>query len=180
MAMERQTDSSVGARARMRAAIAFAVFVALVAGLYLLQPDSFDLWIKAFHIVAVISWMVGLLYMPRLFVYHTDAEPGSVQSETFTVMEQRLLNVIMRPAMMIAWVLGLYLAWSFYGFHGGWLHAKIALVVVLSWYHEHLAKAVGQFAVDGERKSARYWRLMNEIPTVLMICIVVLVVVKPF
>lgn len=178
--MERQTDTRNGARTRLRASLALSFFLGLIAVLFLWQRDNFDLWMKSFHVVAVISWMAGLLYMPRLFVYHSDAAPGSQQSETFKVMEQRLMNVIMRPAMVIAWILGLYLAWSFYGFVGGWLHAKIALVVALSAFHEHLAKATKAFANDGPRRSARYWRLMNEVPTVLMIAIVVLVIVKPF
>lgn len=178
--MEKQTDRQTGARARLRAAIALIAFISLAVGLYLWQPGDLDLWIKALHIIAVISWMAGLLYMPRLFIYHTDAEPGSVQSETFKVMEQRLLKVIMRPAMGLTWLFGLYLAWSMYGFHGGWLHAKLGLVVVLSVYHEHLAKAARNFASDGPRRAARYWRLMNEAPTLLMIAIVILVVVKPF
>ena len=178
--MEKQTGRQIGARARLRAAVAIGVFLCLAVALYLWQPADLDLWIKALHVIAVISWMAGLLYLPRLFIYHTDAEPGSVQSETFKVMEQRLMKVIMRPAMILTWVFGLYVAWAMYGFHGGWLHAKIALVVVLSAFHEHLAKAVRVFAADGPRRTARYWRMMNEVPTVLMIAIVLLVVVKPF
>ena len=159
---------------------ALTFFMAIIAGLYVFQPDDFQRWITAFHVVAVISWMAGLLYMPRLFVYHSDAEPGSLQSETFKVMEFRLLKVIMNPAMMITWILGLYLAWDVYAFHGGWLHAKIVLVICLTLAHLRFSAAVRNFAKDGPRKSPRYWRLMNEIPTLLMIAIVILVVVKPF
>lgn len=177
---ERQTDSGPGKRARLRTAIAVAAFAALLIGLFAGQPDDLYLWIKALHIIAVISWMAALLYMPRLFIYHTDAAPGSEQSETFKMMEQRLLKVIMNPAMMISWVLGLYLAWSVYGFVGGWLHAKILCVFLLTLVHVHFSRAVRAFQRDENRRDARFWRLMNEAPTLLMIAIVILVVVKPF
>jgi putative membrane protein len=180
MAAEKQTDASAGNRAALRAGMAIAFFLGLIALVYALQPDMFSLWITAFHVIAVIAWMAGLFYMPRLFVYHTDAEPGSVQSETFKVMERRLLKVIMNPAMMISWILGLYLAWDVFQFQGGWLHAKILLVILLTLAHMHQSHAVRQFAADGPRKTARYWRMMNEIPTVLMMLIVILVIVKPF
>jgi protoporphyrinogen IX oxidase len=173
-------DRVSGRKAALRAGIAIAVFLGILGAVYLAQPDNFFLWIKAFHIVAVISWMAGLFYLPRLFIYHTDALPGSELSETFKVMERRLFNVIMRPAMVITWLLGLYLAWSMYGFMGGWLHAKILLVAIMSGFHEHLGRAIRDFESDGPRKSVRYWRLANEVPTVLMILIVILVVLKPF
>jgi putative membrane protein len=176
----RQTDAKAGRKTRVRAFAALFVLVAIVIGLMAWQPADLDLWIKALHVVAVISWMAGLLYMPRLFIYHTDAKPGSETSETFKVMEQRLLKVIMRPAMMITWALGLYLAWNVYRFQGGWLHAKILAVILLTGVHLHYAQAVNSFAKDGVRRTARYWRLMNEVPTVLMIVIVILVIVKPF
>jgi putative membrane protein len=137
-------------------------------------------WVKALHVIAVISWMAGLLYMPRLFIYHTDAEKGSAQSETFKVMEQRLLKVIMNPAMMLSWVLGLYLAWTVHHFQGGWLHAKLAAVVVLSATHSFFARSVERFAEDRNDRSPRFWRVMNEVPTILMILIVILVIVQPF
>ncbi|KRB62964.1 hypothetical protein ASE04_01970 [Rhizobium sp. Root708] len=178
--MERQTDERPGTYARRRAHFAILFFLLLAVGLFAWNPDTLYLWIKALHIIAVISWMAGLFYMPRLFIYHTDAEPGSVQSETFKVMEQRLLKVIMNPAMMISWILGLYLAWSVYDFQGGWLHAKIGLVVLMTVVHVVFSRAVKAFARDENRHSARYWRFMNEAPTLLMIAIVILVVVKPF
>lgn len=178
--MEKQTDAIPGRKARLRAAVALAVFAGLLGGLYFARPDDFYLWLKAFHVIAVIAWMAGLFYLPRLFIYHTDAPPGSEQSETFKVMERRLLTVIMNPAMMITWVLGLYLAYEAFRFQGGWLHAKILLVVLLTIAHMHQSKAVRQFSADGPRRSARYWRLMNEVPTVLMMLIVILVIVKPF
>ncbi|TCR90222.1 protoporphyrinogen oxidase HemJ [Rhizobium sp. BK376] len=178
--MEKQTDARPGNYARRRAHLAIAFFVVLAVGLFVWQPDNLYLWIKTLHIIAVISWMAGLFYMPRLFIYHTDAEVGSVQSETFKVMEQRLLKVIMNPAMMLTWIFGLYLAWSVYGFQGTWLHMKIGLVVLLTLVHISFSRSVKAFARDKNRHSARYWRYMNEAPTILMIAIVILVVVKPF
>lgn len=177
---ERQTDIQPGKKARARAFVAIALFVALLASLFVWQPDNLYLWIKALHLIAVMSWMAALLYMPRLFIYHTDAAPGSEQSETFKMMEQRLLKVIMNPAMMITWGLGLYLAWSVYGFQGGWLHVKLLLVLLLTGVHMLFSRAVRAFARDENTRSARYWRLMNEAPTLLMILIVIMAVVKPF
>jgi putative membrane protein len=138
------------------------------------------LWLKALHIIAVIAWMAGMLYLPRLFVYHAAAKPGSEQSETFKVMERRLLKAIINPAMIATWLLGAWLAWS-----GGWLTApwfdtKLALVLALSGLHGHLAAIVKQFAADQNRHSQKYYRIINEIPTVLMIMIVLLAVVKTF
>jgi putative membrane protein len=177
---ERQTDGAPGRRAASKAFTAIGIFLGLIVLLYVTQRDMFELWMKALHVIAVMSWMAGLLYLPRLFIYHTDAEPGSVQSETFKVMEGRLLKVIMNPAMVISWGLGLYLAWVTYGFHGGWLHIKIMLVLILTGVHFLFARAVKRFAQDGPRETARYWRGMNELPTVLMIAIVIFVIVKPF
>lgn len=177
---ERQAGKPAGRRSAIRAIAALAVFIAILLAVYLLQPDDFILYIKAFHVIAVISWMAGLLYLPRLFIYHSDAEPGSAQSETFKMMEQRLLKIIMNPAMMLTWVLGLFLAWEVYEFRGGWLHAKLALVAALTVVHVLFSRAVRGFAVDGLRRTPRYWRMMNEVPTVLMIGIVILVIVKPF
>jgi putative membrane protein len=137
-------------------------------------------WLKAIHVLAVISWMAGMLYLPRLMVYHVDAAPGSVQSETFKVMERRLLKGIMNPAMIVTWVLGLYLAWDAFGFMGGWLHGKIFLVVLLSGVHGYLVGRVRDFAEDRNTKSGRFYRIINEVPAVLMVGIVILVIVKPF
>ena len=142
-------------------------------------------WILAFHIIAVIAWMAGLLYLPRLFVYHCATENGSVQSETFKVMERRLLRVIINPAMIATWLLGLWLAWhgpdSRYGwFDSGWLQAKLVLVLALSALQGMLARWVRDFAADSNRHTHRFYRVINEIPTILMVAIVVLVVVKPF
>jgi putative membrane protein len=178
--MEKQADTRAGNHARRRASVAIVLFIVVAAGVVIWRPDDLYLWVKALHLIAVISWMAGLLYMPRLFIYHTDAEPGSAQSETFKVMEQRLLRVIMNPAMMLTWVLGLYLAWSVYGFHGTWLHLKIVLVMLLTAVHVFFSRSARAFARDENHRSARTWRIINEVPTVLMIVIVVLAVVKPF
>jgi protoporphyrinogen IX oxidase len=144
------------------------------------MPADFYPWLKALHVVAVISWMAGLLYLPRLFVYHCDAEKGSVQSETFKIMERRLLRAIMNPAMIVSWVLGLWLAWDGFQFSGAWLHLKIILVVLLSAAHGYFAKSVRMFAEDRNERPQRHWRIMNEVPTLLMIVIVISVIVKPF
>jgi putative membrane protein len=138
------------------------------------------LWIKAFHVIAVIAWMAGMLYLPRLFVYHCDAAKGSVQSETFKVMERRLLKAIINPAMIVAWVLGLYLAWDGGWFRSGWLHGKLALVLGLSAVHGLYARWVRDFAADRNTRPARFYRVWNEVPTLLLVGIVILVIVKPF
>ena len=142
--------------------------------------DEAYLWVKALHIIAVIAWMAGMLYLPRLFVYHCAAEPGSAQSETFKVMERRLLRAIVNPAMILAWVLGLALVAHLDAWAEAWMHAKFACVIALSTLHGFLARWRRQFAADANRHEARFYRLMNEVPTALMIAIVVLVVVRPF
>ena len=138
------------------------------------------LWLKALHVVAVIAWMAGMLYLPRLFVYHCDAPKGSIQSETFKIMERRLLKAIINPAMAATWILGLVLAWQGGWFASGWLHAKLALVIAMSGLHGVLSRRLREFAADANTRPARYYRILNEAPTVLMIGIVVLVIVKPF
>jgi protoporphyrinogen IX oxidase len=167
-------------QAMKRMAIGIGALVVLTALLFYVVPEGFYPWAKVIHVVAVISWMAGMLYLPRLFVYHVDAEKGSVQSETFKVMERRLLRGIINPAMIVSWVFGLWMAWKIFHFEGGWLHAKIALVLILSGLHGYLAGAVRKFAEDRNEKPARHWRIVNEIPTLLMIGIVILVIVKPF
>jgi protoporphyrinogen IX oxidase len=146
---------------------------------------DFYAWFKAFHIIAVIAWMAGMLYLPRLFVYHCAADKGSIQSETFKVMERRLLRLIINPAMIATWIFGLSLAWlgpdpRFGWFNTGWLQAKIALVVLLSAMHGLFARWVKDFAADNNRHSQRFYKIINELPTALMIFIVLLVVLKPF
>jgi putative membrane protein len=137
-------------------------------------------WLLAFHIIAIIAWMAGMLYLPRLFVYHCDAEPGSRQSETFKLMERRLLKAIINPAMVASWALGIWLAWSGGWYTSGWLQAKIVLVLLMSGLHGFLARWVGEFAADQNRRSAKFYRMINEVPTILLIGIVILAVVKPF
>jgi protoporphyrinogen IX oxidase len=137
-------------------------------------------WIKALHIIAVIAWMAGMLYLPRLFVYHCEAEAGSKQSETFKVMERRLLKAIINPAMIVTWLAGLYLAWVGHWFSAGWLHGKLLLVLALSGVHGFFARCVKNFAADRNQRSKRFYRGINEVPTALMIAIIILVVVKPF
>ncbi|HEV7415851.1 MAG TPA: protoporphyrinogen oxidase HemJ, partial [Tianweitania sediminis] len=132
------------------------------------------------HVIAVISWMAGMFYLPRLFVYHAEVGAGTPQSETFKVMERRLLRAIINPAMTATWILGVWLAWQGFGFSAGWLHAKIGLVLVLSGLHGYLTTAQRRFENDENQKTARHWRLINEVPTVLMVLIVILVIVKPF
>jgi putative membrane protein len=137
-------------------------------------------WLKAFHVIAVISWMAGMLYLPRLFVYHCDALIGSKESETFKLMERRLLKVIINPAMIATWLLGLWLGWTGSWFGAGWLQAKIVLVLMLSGVHGFLVRWTRDFERDRNRRSAGFYRIINEVPTVLMIAIVILAVVKPF
>jgi protoporphyrinogen IX oxidase len=137
-------------------------------------------WLKAFHVIAIIAWMAGMLYLPRLFVYHCEAEPGSRQSETFKVMERRLLTMITNPAMAVSWVLGLWLAWAGGWYAAGWLHGKIAVVLVLSGVHGFFVRCVREFGADRNRRSQKFYRIINEVPTILMIGIVILAVVKPF
>lgn len=137
-------------------------------------------WIKALHLIAVISWMAGLLYLPRLMVYHCEAPAGSAQSETFKVMERRLLKAIMNPAMTVTWLAGLWLAWDGGWYLSGWFHAKFALVLAMSGFHGFLSARVKDFAADRNTRPQRYYRVANEVPTLLMVFIVILVIVKPF
>ncbi|WP_449058875.1 protoporphyrinogen oxidase HemJ [Phyllobacterium calauticae] len=156
------------------------VFALVVVTLVYLYPDNAYLWVKALHVIAVISWMAGMLYLPRLFIYHCAAEKGSVQSETFKVMERRLLKAIINPAMMVTWAAGLWLAWRTVAYMDGWFHVKFLAVLILSGIHGYFSKAVRMFAEDRNAKPARFWRMMNEVPTVLMIIIVIMVIIKPF
>ena len=136
-------------------------------------------WIKAFHLIAAIAWMAGLLYLPRLFVYHCAAAPGSSQSETFKVMERRLLRAIMNPAMIAVWLFGgmllLVQDWSRF-----WLHGKVALILLLTVAHHLMGRWRKDFEADRNARPARFYRIWNEVPTLAMIGIVVLAVVRPF
>lgn len=138
-------------------------------------------WVKALHVISIIAWMAGLLYLPRLYVYHTAAPAGSPQSETFKVMERRLLNAICTPAMIASYLFGIWMLvltpeWM----QQGWMHAKLAFVLGLSAMHGLMSRWRRDFAADRNRRSHRFYRVMNEIPTVLMIGIVIFVIVKPF
>ncbi len=137
-------------------------------------------WIKALHIIAVISWMAGMFYLPRLFVYHVDAPPGSAQSETFKTMERRLLKLIINPAMIVTWLTGPWLAYTDGFFSAPWLHAKLAAVLAMSALHGYFVRLVKTFAADRNVRPARFYRILNEVPPLLMAVIVILVVVKPF
>lgn len=139
-------------------------------------------WLKALHIISVIAWMAGLLYLPRLFAYHAAAAPGGEASETFKVMERRLLRAIINPAMGATYLFGILLVvvqgavvWQ-----SGWFHAKLLFVVALTVLHHLLAAWRKDFAADRNRRSARFYKIMNEVPTILMIGIVIFVVVRPF
>jgi putative membrane protein len=138
------------------------------------------LWLKALHIIAVVAWMAGMLYLPRLFVYHAAAKPGSELSETFKTMEYRLLNFIMTPAMIVAWIVGIVLLLQGQWLGAGWFHAKFAAVLVMTALHGLFSRWVNEFRFDRNRHSQKFYRIVNEIPTGLLIVIVVLVVVKPF
>src|SRR5262249_22705702 len=140
------------------------------------------LWIKAFHIIAVIAWMAGMLYLSRLFVYHYEVAPGSPESARFKIMERRLLRAIINPAMIATWLLGitLVLTPASGGLAQPWLEAKLALVLALSGLHGLFSRWRRDFAKDANHHSQRFFRIWNEVPAVLMVLIVILVVVKPF
>ena len=138
------------------------------------------LWVKSFHVVAIISWMAALLYLPRLMVYHVDCAAGSEKSETFKVMERRLLKAIATPAMIASWVLGLWLAFLVDAWGMVWFWAKMIFVLGLTAYHLQASRWVRDFAADQNGRSGRFFRIANEVPTVLMFAIVIFVIVKPF
>ena len=137
------------------------------------------LWIKAAHIISFVAWFAGLFYLPRLFVYHANTPVGSPQSETFKIMERRLLRAITTPAMVATWIFGLWVAFLGGYWDQGWLHIKLLLVLILSGYHGYLVTRWKKFDRDNNHHSARFYRILNEVPTVLLILIVILAVVKP-
>jgi putative membrane protein len=140
----------------------------------------FYLWLKAGHIIAVIAWMAGMLYLPRLFVYHCEIRPGTTEYERFVVMERKLMRVIINPSMIAVWVLGLMLAFATEAWSASWFHAKLTLVLVLSGLHGLFSRWRRAFEAGRNERSARFYRLVNEAPAVLMALIVILVVLKPF
>jgi putative membrane protein len=164
----------------IRTIVALLVMAAVVASIALWHPPGSYAWFKAMHVIAVIVWMAGMIYLPRLFVYHCKAEPGSVQSETFKVMERRLLVLMINPAMIVTWGLGLWLIWDGQWLWSGWLYAKLALVIVLSGLHGYYVRWAYEFGADDNRHSQKYYRAIKDVPILLMIGIVVLAVVKPF
>jgi putative membrane protein len=139
-------------------------------------------WVKALHVLSIIAWMAGLLYLPRLFVYHADAPAGSAQSETFKVMERRLYRGIMTPAMVASWVFGLWLAFGFglVDFSQGWMWLKAIFVIALTGMHGFYGRLRRDFAADRNTRSGKFYRAINEIPFVFAIIIVIAVIVKPF
>lgn len=159
--------------------ILLPVAVLVLLGFGWNNPD-FYLWVKALHIIAVMSWMAGMLYLPRLFVYHASEKAGSPTAEKLELMEFKLLKIIMNPAMIITWMCGLWLMFSGFIAVGMWLIVKLVAVILLSGFHGFLAKSQKRFAVGENQISEKSWRYINEVPTVLMIVTVVLVVVKPF
>ncbi len=177
---EKAVSASEGRKAARKAAFWIVTVVVLAVLAILFQPPWLYEWLKVLHVIALISWMVGLFYLPRIFVYHTDCEPDSETDKTFVVMESRLLKVIMGPAMVVTWGAGLALAWLGFGFIGLWLWLKILFVVGLTGFHHYLAKSAKRFAAGERPGTARQWRMRNEIPTILMIGIVIFVIIKPF
>lgn len=142
--------------------------------------DWYD-WIKALHVVSIIAWMAGLLYLPRLYVYHVDAPAGSVQSETFKVMERRLLRAIMNPAMIASWLFGILMLIATPDWLSQpWFHAKALGIAGLTCLHHWLSRRRREFAADANTRSARTYRVMNEVPTAMMVLVVIMVIVKPF
>lgn len=143
--------------------------------------SNYYLWIQALHVIAVISWMAGLLYLPRLFVYHAGVTSGSEISEMFKVMERRLYKFIMNPAMIASWVFGgLMLYANTALFEQGWIHVKLTAVILLTGAHHMQLAWLKKFAADANEKSDKFYRFMNEVPTILMILIVIMAIVKPF
>ena len=141
--------------------------------------DHID-WIEAFHVMAVIAWMAGMLYLPRLFAYHTEAPAGSDRSEMLKRMENGLLKRIINPSMIAVWILGLTLAYVTGAYEDTWMQMKFVLVIAMSGLHGFFAASTKRFARDANTYSTRFWRILNEVPFVLIIGIVILVVVKPF
>jgi protoporphyrinogen IX oxidase len=138
-------------------------------------------WVKALHVISVIAWMAGMLYLPRLFVYHADAQTGSIQSETFKIMERRLLRGITNPAMIATWVFGLWMVFAgMVDWSSGWAWVKAAMVLLLSGFHGYLSRWRRDFAEDRNLRPAKFYRAVNEIPTVIMIVIVIMVIARPF
>jgi len=140
------------------------------------------LWLKAFHVISLIAWMAGMFYLPRLYVYHCETVPGSVESERFKVMERRLLKQIINPAMIATFTFGILLVLTpgVIDWHAGWWYVKLTGVLLLSAFHGELAKWRKEFRDDRNTRPQRFYRIANEVPTLLMLVIVIMVIVRPF
>lgn len=141
-------------------------------------PSSAYPWIKAMHVIAIISWLAGMLYLPRLFVYHCDLNKDPIQSGIFKTMEQRLLRYIINPGSVLAWITGLWMAWKIHHFHGGWLYLKLCTALLLSAFHGFLVRSACHFFTNRNQLSQKHWRALNEVPTLLMIVAIIAVIVK--
>lgn len=141
-----------------------------------------ETWVKALHVISVIAWIAGMMYLPRLFVYHSAAEKGSIQSETFKIMERRLYRGIVTPAMVLTWVFGLTMVFTpgIIDWSQGWVWVKAVSVILLSGIHGYYGRQVRAFAADASTRPQGFWRVVNELPFVLVIIIVIMVIVKPF
>lgn len=138
-------------------------------------------WVKALHVISVIAWIAGMMYLPRLFVYHAAAQTGSIQSETFKIMERRLFRGIITPAMILTWVFGLIMVFSgLVDWSSGWPWVKAVAVILLSGIHGFYGRQVKNFAADRNVRPQGFFRIINELPFVLVIIIVIMVIVKPF
>jgi protoporphyrinogen IX oxidase len=173
-------QASGNAKARGRAGLALVIFLLGVGFIYWLQPADLYLWLKAVHVIAVISWMAGMLYLPRLFINHIPAARDSELDMTLRGMEQRLMRIIMTPAMLISWVLGLWLGWAGGYFAEPWFIIKLLGVFGMTAAHGWFAGSIKKFANGTNSLTARQWRIANEVPTLLLILIIIMVIVKPF
>ena len=173
-------SESANRKAGKRALVAIAAIVALCGAVVWLDGDRIYQWVKVLHVLAVISWMAGLLYLPRLFINHLEVERGSASDLLFQGMERRLMKIIMTPAMIISWIAGLWLATSGGLWAAPWFWLKFAAVIAMSAAHMWFAASIRRFANGTNRLSGSLWRMANEIPTVLMIVAVVMVIVQPF
>ena len=179
MANSTQSDQA-NRKSGPRALIAIGAFAALLALIWFTSGDNFYLWLKSFHIIAVISWMAGLLYLPRLFINHCDKIKGSEADLMLAGMEQRLMKIIMTPAMILSWIFGIWLASLAQFWAEPWFLIKFLAIVLMTVTHFYFAKAVKRFASDENKITTRSWRMINEIPTVLMFLAIIMVIVKPF
>ncbi|MEG8099098.1 protoporphyrinogen oxidase HemJ [Candidatus Liberibacter brunswickensis] len=169
-----------GKRIQNIAFLALFLFLFLSLFLFFFFTAKFDLCVKSIHIISVISWMAGLLYMPRIFVYHSLSLPHTDQYKTFEIMEERLLKVIMNPAMVLSWICGIYLSLKTSYTNIGWLRIKVIFVFILSFYHIYLAFLMKKLRCKKSSHSPTYFKIINEVPTLVMIVIVFLSVIKPF